>query len=153
LDLSVEETPFQERLTEQLTSGAFHYAVVAQHFTPTMERTVEYLNSLTSDARFYAVELVRFAADKISAFESRTVLKPAPPRTGSAGVTVNEVQFLEQIGDDAYREALREFLDFCHGLGLRFSWGTAGTSIRVPIPNRKNPLSVAWLFPPGGWVC
>jgi hypothetical protein len=61
---------------------------------------------------------------------------------------------LEQIENGAYREALQELLEVCRGLGLRFSWGTAGTSIRVPISSRKNPLSVAWLFPPGvsGWM-
>jgi|ERR687883_685515 hypothetical protein len=69
-DLIQEGTSFQERLTEKLTSGAFHYVIVAQHFTPTMERTVDYLNSLASHARFYAVEIVRFATNGISAFES-----------------------------------------------------------------------------------
>lgn len=97
-DLSEEETAlFRERLAQQLSSGGFHYVVVAQRFTTTI---------------------------------------------------------LEQIEDDTYRETLRELLEVCSGLGLRFSWGTAGTSIRVPVPNRKNPLSIAWLFPPdvSGWM-
>lgn len=156
LDLSEEEMAlFRERLTQQLNTGGFHYVVVAQRFTTTMERTVEYLNATMPDARFYAVELVRFAADTISAFESRTVLKPELQSSGSGQVPPkNKVQFLEQIEDDTYRSTLRELLEVCSGLGLRFSWGTAGTSIRVPIPNQKNPLSVAWLFPPGvsGWM-
>ncbi len=154
-DLSDEETAlFCGRLTQRLDSGGFQYVVVAQRFTPTMERTVEYLNSTMSTARFYAVELVRFAADGISAFESRTVLKPDLRRSNEPRGIIDETRFLEQIGDDTYREALRQLLKVCRGLGLRFSWGPAGTSIRVPIPNRKNPLSVAWLFPPGvfGWM-
>lgn len=155
-DLSEEETAlFRERLAQQLSSGGFHYVVVAQRFTTTMEQTVEYLNATMSAARFYAVELVRFAADGISAFESRMVLKPELKSSGSGqALPKNKLQFLEQIEDDTYRETLRELLEVCSGLGLRFSWGTAGTSIRVPIPNRKNPLSVAWLFPPGvsGWM-
>lgn len=154
-DLSEEEVAlFRERLTRQLDSGAFHYVVVAQRFTPTMERTVEYLNAITPSARFYTVELVRFVAGGLSAFESRTVSKPVPTPDPSRGVVLDEARFLEQVKDDAYREALQELLKECRELGLRFSWGPAGTSIRVPIPNRKKPLSVAWFFPPGvsGWM-
>jgi hypothetical protein len=156
-DLSEEEMPlFREHLTEQLTTGAFHYVVVAQRFTPTMERTVEYLNAITPAARFYAVELVRFAAEEgLSAFESRTVLKPELRSSGSRQATLtNEARFLEQIENDAHREALQELLEACRGLGLRLPWGTAGTSIRLQIPGRSQPLSIAWLFPPGvsGWM-
>lgn len=154
-DLSEEEmASFRDRLVQQLSSGGFHYVVVAQRFTTTMEQMVEYLNATMSAARFYAVELVRFAADGISAFESRTVLKPLLQSPESERVVKNEVRFLEQIEDDTYREALQELLEVCRGLGLRFSWGTAGTSIRLPVPGRPQPLSIAWLFPPGvsGWM-
>ena len=156
-DLSEEEMEFfRDQLARQLDSGAFHYVVVAQSFTPTMEQTVEYLNATMSNARFYVVELVRFAADSLSAFESRTMLKP-PSQTQSSKssrVVNDEGRFLEQINDDAYREALQEFLEVCGGLSLRFSWGTAGTSIRLPIPNYSKPISIGWLFPPGvsGWM-
>ena len=156
-DLTEEEMElFRDQLMRQLDSGAFHYVVVAQSFTPTMEQTIEYLNATMSNARFYVVELVRFAADSLSAFESRTVLKP-PSQTQSSKssrVINDEGRFLEQINDDAYREAIQEFLEVCHGLSLRFSWGTAGTSIRLPVPNYSKPISIGWLFPPGvsGWM-
>jgi hypothetical protein len=163
-DLSEEEIALlRERLSQQLDSGEFHYIVVAQRFRDTMERTVEYLNATMRGARFYAVELVRFSAGNLSAFESRTVLKPESRDSGSTQRTrtsetsrtrTNEVQFLERIEDDAYRETLRDLLDVCHGLGLQFSWGPAGTSIRMTSPDRPKPLSIAWLFPPGvsGWM-
>lgn len=154
-DLSEEEVVlFREQLTQQLNNGAFNY-VVAQRFTPTMERTVEYLNAVASTARFYAIELVRFAADGISAFESRTVLKPEPQTSSFRQATyINESQLLERIENDDYRRALQELLEVCRGLGLRFHWGKVGVSIRLPIPNRTEPLSIAWLFPPGvyGWM-
>ncbi len=154
-DLSEEETVlFRERLAQQLSSGGFHYVVVAQRFTTTMEQTVEYLNATMSVARFYAVELVRFAADGISAFESRTVLKSEPGSISLARVTTSEARFLEQVKDDDYREALQELLKICHGLGLRLPWGTAGASIRLQIPDNRKLVSVAWLYPPGvpGWM-
>lgn len=154
-DLSEEETTlFRERLTQQLKTGGFHYVVVAQRFTPTMERTVEYLNATMSAARFYAVELVRFAADGISAFESRTVLEPEPGSTRPERVTLDEARFLEQVEDDGYREALQELLKGCRELGLRLPWGTAGASIRLQVPDNEKLVSVAWLYPPGvpGWM-
>jgi hypothetical protein len=154
-DLSEEEVAlFRERLTKQLGNGAFHYVVVAQRFTPTMEQTIEYLNAITPAARFYAVELMRFAADGLSAFESRTVLKPVSQSPGAPRVPIDETRFLEQVEDNAYHEALQELLEVCRGLSLRFSWGTAGASIRLLIPEHSKPVSIGWLFPPGvsGWM-
>lgn len=153
-DLSEEETSFRERLAEQLATGALHYVVVAQRFTPTMERTVAYLNAAMSVARFYAVELVRFAADGISAFESRTVLKPELRGTSAERETTNEARFLEQVGNEAYRQVLQELLEVCRGLGLRIGRGKRGLTVRLPTSDRKEPLTIAWLFPPGisGWM-
>ncbi len=56
-----------------------------------MERTIDYLSATMSAASFYAVELVRFAADGISAFESRTILRPESHKPGSKrAVATNE---------------------------------------------------------------
>lgn len=154
-DLSEEEMElFRDQLVQQLDSGAFHYVVVAQSFTSTMERTIEYLNATMSNARFYVVELVRFAADSLSAFESRTVLKPDLQSARSERETTNEARFLEQIEDDTYREVLQEFLDVCRGLGLHIGKGKRGLTIRLVIAGRREPLTVAWLFPPSvsGWM-
>ncbi len=154
-DLSDDElAALRDRLVQQLTNGAFRYVVVAQRFTPTMERTIGYLNATMSVARFYAVELVRFAADGLSAFESRTVLRPATQSaaTKQAALT-NEAQLLERIEDDGYRHVIEELLHAYSGLGLSFEWGTKGTPIRLRTPDRTEPLSIAWFYPPGisGW--
>lgn len=158
-DLSAEETALlRDRLVQRLNSGEFHYVVVAQEFRDTMERTVEYLNATMRVARFYAVELVRFSAESLSAFESRTVLKPERRSSSTFSsepkTSINEARFLEQIADDNYREALQYLLEVCRGLDLRFFWGTAGTSIRLPMPGGSQFRSVGWLFPPGvsGWM-
>lgn len=154
-DLTDEEAALlRERLTAQLASGAFHYLVVAQRFTPVMERTVEYLNATMVGARFYAVELVRFIADGLSAFETRTIHKPASQTPAiKQAAALGEAQFLEKFAADGYRRVAQDFLTFCSGLGLRVEAGATGRSIRVPTPDRPEPLSIAWLFPPGvaGW--
>jgi hypothetical protein len=152
-DMSDQEWEgFQNRLAQQLTDGTFHYVLVAQRFTSTMERTITYMNHALSSSRMYGVELVRFVGSGLSAFESRTVLKPEIKVQSSITLT-NRSRFLDQIADDDYRSALEDFLDRCQLVGLRFEWGTKGVSIRCPNSYRREPLTVAWLFPPGvsGW--
>ena len=149
-----ELAAFREKLSGQLSSGAFHYLIVVQRFTPTMERAVGYLNATMQSARFYAIELVRFAAADLAAFESRTILKPdLQSNTGNPIASTNEALFLDGIIDSSYREILRPLLATCTGLGLKIEWGTKGPSIRVRTPDRTEPLTIAWLFPPGisGW--
>ena len=44
-----DRSQFCERVRVALDAGRFHFAVVAQRFTSTMERTAEYLNSTGTD--------------------------------------------------------------------------------------------------------
>ena len=153
-DVSDEDlASLKDRLSDSLARGAFHYLVVAQRSTSTTERTVEYLNAVATGARFYIVELVRFVGDGLSAFESRTLLKPSSDG-GIARAATDEARFVEAIEDEGYRAAVKELLEVCRGLGLRFEWGTRGTSIRLATSDRAEPISVGWLFPPGvsGWL-
>ena len=145
-----------DQLTKQLRDGSFHYVIVAQRFTPTIERTIQYLNTALAPAKFYAVELVHFAADGgTTAFESRTILGPAVVAQGrTSGDTIDEAKLLAQIEDLQYQVAVREFFERCRVLGLVFEWGTVGTSIRARTPARAEPVTAAWVFPPGkpGWM-
>ncbi|HEU5328726.1 MAG TPA: hypothetical protein VFU78_11585 [Thermomicrobiales bacterium] len=153
-DLTDEEADLLcERLIQQLATGAFQYIVVAQRFTSVMVRTIEYLNTSMNAARFYAVELVYFAADGLTAFESRTVLQPTElTKAAKQPATLNQAQFLEQFTPDTYRHVAQDLLTFCTGLGLTLE-GTSNRSIRVLTPDRSKLLSIGWLVPPGisGW--
>lgn len=102
----------------------------------------------------FLVELVRFTGTGHAAFEARTVLKPTGQTPKASGPSLNETSFLDQITDPAYHQALERFFDTSHGLDLRFEWGSAGTSIRLPTPYKAEPISLAWVFPPGvsGWM-
>ena len=135
---------FTDSLAANLAAGSFEYVLAAQRFTPANLRTIEYLNSESKKCRFYAVELVRFQSERLSAFESRTILKPqARPPTGS----IDESDFLERIDAEDYRAALERIFHACRGLGLRLNWGATGTSIRVTTP-RSGLVTVGWVFPP-----
>lgn len=147
-DLTAEEqSALQDRLRGQLDRGGFHYVVVAQRFVPAMERTLADLNAAMPDARFYAVELVRFVSGDVSAFEARTVLGTGPRGRGSQGSTTGEQQLLDQVVDPSYRRSLEELLEACRGLRFRFEWGTVGVSVRLPVADTAEPLTIGWLFP------
>ena len=137
-------------LTTSLQRGEFHFVIVSQDFRDGMGDTIAYLNSAMTRARFYAVELVKFRGEDVSAFETRTVWRPSVAGARVGQDKIDEEGFLEGVADPVYREALREFLEFCRGLGLRFEWGSAGTSIRIKTNDRAEPVSVGWLFPAEG---
>ena len=154
-DLSEEErSSFREHLTRQLESGSFHYVVLAQRFLRPMEQTINYMNAASRGSRFYAVELVRFTTDGVSAFECRTIVKP------TLAITVEHERIdiqrlLKQIqDDDPYRLALERFFSVVQELDLEISPGVKGLSIRLQTTDRPEPVSVGWIFPPGvsGWM-
>jgi hypothetical protein len=153
-DLSEDElASLKESLAASLASGAFHYVVAAQRFVPSMDKTVHYLNAVANGPRFYTVELVRFGGGKLAAVQSRALIAPqAHPRGDgyTRGPSLTDAQFLATIVDESYREALRDLLEACHGLGLQVAWGSTGGSIRVTAPGSAKPLSIAWLFPTEG---
>jgi hypothetical protein len=157
LDFSEQEmSTLRDQLTRQLRDGAFHYVLVAQRFTSTIERTIQYLNATHAPGKYYAVELVHFSSDDgVTAFESRTILSPVSiPIESRVKATVDEANLLAQIGDERYAFAVREFFERCRALDLAFGWGTVGASIRVKTPARAEPVTAAWFFPPdkSGWM-
>lgn len=148
-----EMLTLRERIERQLATGRFSYVVVAQRFTDTVVRTADYLNEIMAGARAYAVEIVKFDGKGVTAFETRTVLKPNP-RTTTPASYLDEERFLASVSDEQYRSFLREFFQACRSLDYRFDWGTSGVSVRLPTPDRPEPLTAAWLFQPGrsGWM-
>ena len=142
---------FRDHLAHQLAQGSFNYVLVASGFTKSVDKSIEYLNTIGSMAKFFAVELVPFAGSGLTAFESRTRVRPLqrPPPSGYT----DESGFLSQVQDEDYREVLRKLLDLCRGLGISVPWGSIGASIRVSTSDMSEPLSIGWLFPPGrkGW--
>jgi len=152
-DLSDEEaSATRDAIAQRLVSGAFHYVVAAQRFTVTMERSLQYLNVTMPSCRFHAVEVVRFKSANVSAFETRSLLRGM--QTSAANVPQGAVvRFFESLESDEYRHALENLFEVCRGLGLRFEWQSLGTSIRIRTPDRTEPLSIGWAFPPGkaGW--
>jgi hypothetical protein len=146
---------FTDHLGDVLSSGAFHFVVVAQRFTPAMESTALYLNTLNPKVKFHLVEMVHFTGDGLDAYEARTVLNPIRTPSKSSGQhSVSEESFLARLADETLKDHYSDLFTVAHGLGLRFEWGAVGTSIRLATADKPEPVSVAWVFPPGvtGWM-
>ena len=153
-DMPADEiSSFRDRLSTQLTNGAFKYVLIAQKFRPSVLRTIEYLNWTSRSFQFFVVELVKFVSDGISAYETRTVVKPSAETRVGNGSKTNQEEVLRGIEDVQYREAIKEFFELCHGLGLTLFWGTVGASIRTAMPS-GTVTTIGWWFPPGrsGWM-
>lgn len=154
-DLTSDElAAFTEGWHSVLASGGFHFVLVAQRFTPTITRTMRYMNQISQPARFCAVELVRFAGTDMNVYEGRTVVRHDRSTTASRSAALTTEQLLlDRIDDDAYRQAVEQLLAFCRGQGLVLEWGSVGVSLRLRLPDVTEPISIGWLYPPGaaGW--
>lgn len=146
---------FEHRIAARLADGGFHFVLAAQRITRNSRSTIEYLQQTHSTGSFHAVELVKFADQTKStvAYEGRAVTSPTKHsgqrrRSSSAGNGSPEA-VLAAVDDVGYRGALEELLEYCQGLQLSFEPGAVGFSIRVAVPDRSEPVSLGWLFPPG----
>lgn len=138
-------------LSQQLQTGRFTYVVAAQRFTPTIERTVDYLNATMTSA-FFAVELVRFDSEDTSAFESRLAFGPRRGAVSgtTAGAVLDATKFLSRYTDEPYRQAMETFINAVSAEPvLKLQWGPAGVSFRARVAFRSEPVSLGWAFPPG----
>ncbi len=154
-DFSEEELgQLQDRLARHLSGGSFYYIIAAQDFTPEIRQTVEYLNVVLDGPKLFGVEVIKFQGEAKTAFETRTVLKPSVKTIRPPQTQANESSFLENLGDAAYSSALSSLFDLFRELGLRFEWGSVGTSVRATISGSPVPLTLGWFFPPGrtGWM-
>lgn len=148
-DLDEDEfTALQEKLTEQLRTGSFHYALLAQGFTAPVLKTIEYLNEVSSP-RFYAIEVVRFAKEDVQAFEARLIRGPsAKPPTSTTRTVITEIGFINQFPEGPYRDATQFLLDDAKEHGYTINPGSVGISIRRQVPKSSVRLTVAWVGPP-----
>jgi len=136
-----------QKLTTNLENGKFEYVIVAQRFSEPTLRTLDYLNESMNGSKFFAVELVKFSSEEISAYESRTIAKPSRPPTN--GPIITEVEALHKINDEDYRRAVGNIFEVCGKWNIQRAWGAAGTSMRI-LTNEGKRITMGWWFPPAG---
>lgn len=144
-----EEAKLYERLAQVLATGDFTYVIAAQRFTAAMATSLDYLNATMRYGRFYLVEMVRLQGSDLIAHAAQVVATPTNRVAGRPMSTqgrANETDFLAQIPDDAYRDAMRDILSAAATLGMTIYWGSKGASVRLQTPDRNEPLSIGWAF-------
>ena len=152
-DLTEEDfAALRERLSGQLADGSLHYVLLAQDFRDETLRSLEYMNE-TSISSYYAVEVIRFAGSDREAFEARAVLRPSKKRTATPQA-LEKSEFLGKFDGADHRDSVELLIDEATSLGYRIHWGTVGISVRVPVPDRSEPVTVCWINPPEvqGWL-
>lgn len=152
-----ERSELHARLADVLETGDFFYVVAAQRFTEQMKSSLEYLNSTMRVAQFYLVEVIQLTGADLTAHAAQVVASPPRKQAGShAGNRsrdrADQETFLASLPAEAERAAMAELFDACASLGIEIKWRSKGASLRIPTPDRKQPLSIAWVFPDGeGW--
>jgi hypothetical protein len=146
-----------QRVEARLADGGFHFVLVAQRITPNSRSTIEYLHRTHSTGSFHAVELVKFAdsANDTIAYEGRAVTQATKPsQQRKRGGRGSPDTVLDEIQKPEHREALEDLIEYCRGLQLSLEVGAVGFSIRLDVPERMEPVTLGWMFPPGatGWL-
>jgi hypothetical protein len=147
-----ELTTLNARLTDVLANGDFRFVVAAQRFTQPMIKSLQYLNATSRYGQYSLVQVIWMKGNQLSAYSAQVVSGTARSRPPGASVgagQTNEADFLAGIADDDYRDAMKEIFAGASALGLVTYWGAKGASLRVRVPDRNEPVSVAWAFHEG----
>jgi hypothetical protein len=135
---------FTDRLGHILSSGSFHFVVVAQRFTPVVNRTTDYLNTLNPNVRFYLVQMVREQVAGVRDYKIRVTRKPLTRTLTQQSMYIG--RFLARVNDERLRDRYNKLFAVAAGLGLILGWGSVGMSIRLL--RAGGTISVAWVYPP-----
>lgn len=147
-------TALFERLTEVLQTGDFIFVIAAQRFTESMKNSLDYLNSTMRRGSFYLVEVIQLIGAELIAHAAQVVAAPARGNaarstTEGARKRVEEAEYLSNIEDPAYREAVRSLIARCEALGIEVKWRSRGATLRIGTPDRRQPLAIGWMLPEG----
>ena len=119
-----------ELLAETLRSGDFALVVAAPSVPSGVERQIEYLNA--RGLSVYALEVSYFADGADSVFVPRIVVRPTVAARIAARdprpevVTADPEGYLEGLGNDDLRDAIRQLFDDVPSLGGELNWGSSG---------------------------
>lgn len=139
-----------------LEAGRMRLVFVADEIPPELERIIEYLNGQMERTTVVGVEVPQFVCGELQTLVPRVVGLTMEARTrkgsGRSRSRIAPEQLIDAFGGAG--GAVSTFLSQCERQGLSVLFGDTGCSVRMKLPDRSKPSSVAWLFPPGvtGWM-
>ncbi|MDE2766395.1 MAG: hypothetical protein OXI25_08220 [Chloroflexota bacterium] len=149
---------FWERVATNLDARRMRLLFVADELPDELKRVVEFLNAQMPGIEVLAVEIKQFRGAATQTLVPRVYGRLAKEQPGGSSSgprpLITRGDLLAAFPDDTTRNAAQKILDAAQGAGARIEWGSRGVSVRARCAAWYQPLTVAWLFPPGkpGWM-
>ena len=152
--LQTDEEPdvdaFWEKVGDNLAARRIRLLFVADEIPDSLARIVAFLNEQTGDnLEVLAVEIKQFSGKTTQTLVPRVIgltaaaPSPSPPRT-----KLTRKSFLAEFTGEEVRGAAARLLDVGQKSGADLFWGSSGVTIRMACSIWKQPVTVAWLYPP-----
>ena len=146
---------FWADVATNLVAHRLRLLFVADDIPDELERIVRFLNASMPEIEVLAVEIKQFRSDSSQTLVPKVIGRSAAavPRSSRPRRVLTQALFLEEFPDGNQRDIARHLLDVAEQHGGRPAWGATGVSIRARCPVWKQPVTVAWLYPPStsGW--
>ena len=155
-DEELDADVFWENVARNLDAKRLRLLFVADQIPDPLERVVEFLNAQMPNIEVLAVEIKQFRGGSSQTLVPRVIGRIAASSAG-AGTPRQKLtreKFLDSLTNEEARKVVERLLDVAQEHGGSPEWGSSGVSIRIRCKLWPQPVSVAWLFPPGvsGWM-
>ena len=146
---------FWENVAINLTAKRLRLLFLADKIPDELTRVVEFLNEEMPRIEVLAVEIKQFMAESSNArtlvprIIGRLSAKPASRSGRAPQVQQTKEEFLDRFDNDSAREAAARLIGVAENTPRAYYRGARRMSIQVNCPLWRNPISLAWLTPPG----
>ena len=120
---------------------------------------MEFLNGQMPGIEVLAVEIKQFRGKSTQTLVPRVIGRTAASSaSGTARGTrllLTRESFLDGFVSDEARSVASRLLDVAQESGGTLQWGSSSVSVRMSCSVWRQPITIAWLYPPskkGGWL-
>ena len=161
--LQVDDEPdadgFWENVATNLAARRLRLLFVADEIPDPLEQVVKFLNEQMPRIEVLAVEIKQFRGQSSQTLVPRVIGRTADASTrGKSGPRqkLTRESFLDDFSIVEARDAADRLFEVAQASGATFGWGPSGVSIRGQCSRWRQPITVAWLYPPSkageGWM-
>lgn len=143
---------FWQRVVTNLAAGRLRLLFVADDIPDPLKRVVEFLNAKMPDLEVLAVEIKQFHGTSTQTLVPRVIGRieiPGMDKRPSSPALTRE-SFLAALPNDQVRTTASRLLDVAEKTGGSLEWRPRSVAIKVSCSASRQPVSLAWLFVPGG---
>ena len=142
---------FWEDVDTNLRADNVRLLFAADRIPDELAHVVRFLNRNMEHVEVLAVELRQFGGEGARTIVPRVIGRTERQRTSSGGTRRHTMEtLLAAFPEGRVREAARQLLERSRAAGATLGFGSSGVSIRGTTSLWGHPVSVAWLYPPGG---